>query len=322
MNDTFDCIVCGSCVLDILIRPVPLTEPIGEGTLVDVEPIEVAPGGIVSNAGIALARLGMNVAAMSYVGDDEWGELLRRRCGAEGIEIRYLIPFPDIPSSVTAAMIAEDGQRSFIHCVGAPKRLDKVFFLDRLDAFARSRFALFGYYPLMPSLLEDLAEVMAAIRQTGCRTALDAAGDGGTMQPLERILPHLDLYCPSREEAAAQTGRNDPREILAAYRGYGAPGILGVKLGSQGALLSPAADQFVEIEPVEPPGEVVDTTGAGDTFYAGLLAGLLRGFSAKDAGRLAAAAGACCITGVGATAAIRNFDETVRLAGLDPPGNP
>ena len=167
----------------------------------------------------------------------------------------------------------------------------------------------------MPNLEPDLADVFAAIRETGCKTALDAAGDGGTMQPLDRLLPHLDVYVPSRAEAVHQTGRTDPREIIETFRSHGAPGLLGVKLGDQGALLSPADGQFERIEQVPPPGDVIDTTGAGDSFYAGLLTGLIRGMTAPQAGRLAAATGACCVTGLGATAGLRNFERTSQLAG-------
>ena len=92
---------------------------------------------------------------------------------------------------------------------------------------------------------------------------------------------------------------------------------MGVKLGSEGALLSPRAGEYVEIPQVVPPGPVVDTTGAGDCFYAGLLTGLLKGMSVERAGRLAAAAGACCVTGLGATAGLRDYQETARLAGLE-----
>ena len=59
--------------------------------------------------------------------------------------------------------------------------------------------ALIGYYSMMPALQDDLAEVLAAIRETSCRTALDCAGSGGTMQPLDVVLPHLDVYVPSFE---------------------------------------------------------------------------------------------------------------------------
>ena len=175
---------------------------------------------------------------------------------------------------------------------------------------------LLGYYSLMPNVERDLPEILAAIRKSGCRTALDAAGSGGSMQPLDRILPHLNVYVPSRAEALHQTGKDDPREIIDIFRACGAPGLLGVKLGSQGALLSPAAGEYVHVPCVPPPGPIVNTTGAGDCFYAGLLTGLLRGMTPHEAGRLAAAAGACCITALGATAGVRNFQETARLAGL------
>ena len=316
MTKDFDCVLCGSCVADMLVRPVPLTAPIGPGRLFQTDPVEVVTGGIVCNSGIALARLGMKPAAFSYVGRDDWGLLIRRRLEAERVDCGRLLTHPTAATSTTAALIDQDGQRSFAHCVGAPKLIDKALLLDNLDLFARSRMMLVGYYSLMPQLDPDLPEVFSAIRETGCLTALDAAGEGGTMQPLDRILPHLDLYVPSLDEAVRQTGQSDPRRIIDVYRGYGSPGLLGVKLGSNGALLSPAADRYIEITAATPPGPVVDTTGAGDCFLAGLIAGELRGLDVTAAGRLAAATGACCVTGLGAVAGLLDFDQTAAIAGL------
>jgi sugar/nucleoside kinase (ribokinase family) len=316
MTKDLDCVLCGSCVADILVRPVPLNVPVGAGRLFAAEPIEVVTGGIVCNSGIALARLGMKAAAFSYVGRDDWGSSIRRRLEAAGVDCGRLLEHPTAPTSTTAVLIDPGGERSFAHCVGAPKLMDKSLLLGNLDLLARSRMMLIGYYSLMPNLDPDLPEVFAEVRRTGCRTALDAAGEGGTMQPLDRILPHVDVYVPSRDEAIRQTGQTDPRRIVETYRACGATGLLGVKLGSEGALLSPAAGQYVEIPSVPPPGPVVDTTGAGDCFLAGLLTGLLKGFDATRAGRLAAAAGACCVTGFGATAGLRDFAGTAALAGL------
>ena len=316
MTKDFDCVLCGSCVADLLVRPVPLTAPIGPGRLFQTDPVKIVTGGIVCNSGIALTRLGMKAAAFSYVGRDDWGQLIRRRLEDEGVDCGRLLTHPTAATSTTAALIDQDGQRSFAHCVGAPKLIDKVLLLNNLDIFARSRMMLVGYYSLMPQLDPDLPEVFSAIRETGCLTAMDAAGDGGTMQPLDRILPHLDVYVPSLDEAVRQTGQTDPRRIIDVYRGCGSPGLLGVKLGSKGALLSPAADRYIEIAAATPPGPAIDTTGAGDCFLAGLIAGLLRGLDAADAGRLAAATGACCVTGLGATAGLLDFDRTAAIAGL------
>jgi len=316
MEKDLDCVLCGSCVADVLVRPVPLDMPITGGVLLQTDPIQVTTGGIVSNAGIAMSRLGMSVAAFSYVGRDEWATLIRDKYRAEGLDTQRLLTHPTGATSTTAVLIDPSGERSFAHCVGAPRAMNKAMFLENLDLFRRSRMTLIGYYSLMPNMEQDLAEVLSAVRAEGCRTALDAAGEGGTMQPLERCLPHLDVYCPSRAEATHQTGHDDPEKILQTYRDCGAPGLLGVKLGADGALLSPADGQFVRIAQVPPPGEIVDTTGAGDCFYAGLLVGLLRGFSAEQAGRLAAATGACCVTALGASAGIRDFDQTANLAQL------
>jgi sugar/nucleoside kinase (ribokinase family) len=314
MKKQIDCVVCGSCTVDILVKPVDLHQPLGADHLYKVAPIEATTGGIVSNSGTALARLGMRTAACTTVGNDEWGQIVRRRYAAEGINTSHLATRNDLPTSTTVVLIDSAGQRSFAHCQGAPKRLDREFFLRQLDFFAISRAMLLGYYSLLPDLEHDLPEVFAAIRATGCLTAMDAAGSGGGIDPLCHILPHLDIYVPSLGEAQNQTGCEDPQAIIEVFRGHGATGLLGVKLGSRGALLSPAPGEFVMIDAVTPPGAVIDTTGAGDAFYAGLITGLLRGMSIPEAGRLAAAAGACCVTGLGASAGLRGFAETMQVA--------
>ncbi len=317
MEKRFDCVVVGSCVVDVLARPVPLSEPIGRGRLVEGEPLRLTTGGIVSNAGITMARLGMRVAAFTYVGNDEWAEVIRSRYVAEGVDTSSLMTHPERATSTSAVLIDPSGERSFLHCAGAPRYLDRDTCMSHIDLFAQSRALLLGYYPLMTRLQNDLPEVFAAIRKTGCLTALDAAGDGGAMDPLARILPHVDFYVPNESEAAHQTGRSDPESMIEAYRDAGATGWLGIKLGERGALLSPRPGEFLKIDVVKPPGKVVDTTGAGDAFYGALITGVLRGLSPADAGKLAAAAGACCVTGLGATSAMRGYDETARLAGIE-----
>ncbi len=312
-----DCVVVGSCVVDVLARPVPLDVPIGRGRLIETEPLVLTTGGIVSNAGITLARLGMRAAAFTYVGDDEWAEIIRRRFAAEGIDTSALATHTERATSTSAVLIEASGERSFAHFAGAPRLLDKQALLSRLNLFARSRAMLIGYYPLMTRLQDDLPEVLSAIRAVGCLTAMDAAGDGGSMEPLAKILPHLDFYLPNEAEAAHQTGEAKPQAMIEAFRRAGAGGLVGIKLGERGALVSPRAGELIEVSAVAPPEVVLDTTGAGDCFYAGLLAGLLRGMSPSNATRLAAAAGACCVTGLGATTAIRDFEATARLAGIN-----
>ncbi|MBI1336923.1 MAG: hypothetical protein GC164_08175 [Phycisphaera sp.] len=316
MDKTIDCIVAGSCVVDVLVRSVPLDKPIGRGSLIDVEPFGVMAGGIVANAGVAMARMGMKVCAMTCVGQDAWGKIVRDLFEREGLDVSLLQERSEAATSTTVVVIDESCERSFLHSAGAPRLMDAQMFHERMDTIASSQVLLLGYYSLMPNLEADLAEVFKAVRERGCKTALDAAGSGGGFEPLEHILPVVDVYVPSLSEAMHQTGHDDPRKIIEMYRAAGGPGLLGVKLGKKGVLLSPKAGDFIQVPMVQPPGEVVDTTGAGDCFYAGLLTGMLKGLSVSDAGRLGSAAGACCVTALGGSAGTRGYTQTAALAGL------
>lgn len=309
----FDCIVCGTCVADILVRPVPLTSPVGSGRLFHVDPIETTTGGIVCNTGVAMRRLGMRVAAASLVGGDTWGDLVRSRLAAEGIDTTAIESRATLATSTTAVLIDPSGERSFAHHVGAPQAIDLAFIRRHAALFSRSRMAVIGYFGLLPSLEPSLADAVGAIKATGCRVAVETGGSGGTLERFAPALPLIDLYVPSLDEAAHQTGLSAPREIIECYRSHGAAGVVGVKRGSAGTLLSPSAGEFIDIPCVPAPAPVADTTGAGDSFLAGLITGILRGMPARDAGLLGSAAAACCVTGVGATAGLRSFDETCAL---------
>lgn len=311
-----DCTICGTCVADVLVKPVPLGAPIGGGRLFHVDPIEVTTGGIVCNTGIALERLGHRVAALSLVGDDVWGRLVRDRLAAEGIDADSLQTHPTLATSTTAALIDPSGERSFAHHVGAPAALDAAFLERHRALFARSRWLLVGYVGLLPALEPALAPALAALRSSGCRVALETGGSGGSFDHVAPALPHVDCYVPSLDEAVRQTGLDDPRAIVSRYRAAGCAGIVGVKLGIRGVILSASAADpaIIEIPCVPAPGPVADTTGAGDAFLAGLIAGLVRGMPLAEAGRLGAATAAWCVTGVGATAGLRSFVETLALA--------
>lgn len=316
IHKTIDCVVVGSCVVDILARPVPLDAPIGRDSLLDIEPPVLTTGGLVSNAGITLARLGMRVAAITYVGNDEWAEIIRRRFSAEGIDTSAITTHTERATTTSVVLTDPSGDRSFVHYAGAHRLLDKQSLVKRMDLFRRSRAMLIGYFPHLTQLQDDLPDLLAAIRETGCLTAMDSAGTGGAMEPLARIVPHLDFFVPNESEAAHQTGEAKPPAMIAAFRRAGAGGVVGIKCGKAGALISPRPGELFDVPAIDPPGPVVDTTGAGDCFFAGLLTGILRGLPPQDAARLAAAAGACCVTGLGATTAIRDFQETAKLAGL------
>lgn len=315
---SIDCLVCGLATVDIVAWPVPLDQPIAEVGLVRAQRIETTTGGLVSNSGIALAKLGARTAALACVGDDLQGQFIKDRYTAAGVGAGHLTVCRDERTSTTLVLVNAAGERSFIFDPGVAGAFNLELLQSQRGLLEQSMFLLFGYFGLVPAWDEQLPEMLRFARECGCWTALDAAGSGGEMPLLQAILAHLDFYVPSAFEAAQQTGETEPRAMIAAFRRAGAAGLVGIKLGSRGALLSPTAGDFLEIAPVAPPGKLVDTTGAGDAFYAGLLAGLARGMTVAQAGRLAAAAGACCVTGLGATEGLRGFAETWELTGDNP----
>lgn len=317
MAKTIDCVVCGTCTVDITIRPICLSIPISGDRQWEIEPLKASVGGIVSNAGTALARLGNRVAAVTRIGRDIWQDVLRRQFVKESIGIEGLIEQQSGQTGTAAVLVDLEGERSIGYNSGAAASLSAVDIQSHYELFARSRVALFGYYSMLPALEPDLPKVLADLQRLGCLTAMDAAGSGGCTDQLAKSLPHLNYYIPSYTEAYAQTGETDPQKILSTFRSYGARGLVGVKLGRFGAMLSPTRDEFMDVECISPPQPVVDTTGAGDAFFAGLLTGVLRGMDLMESAQLASATAAWCICGEGATSNLRGWHDTMQLASGD-----
>jgi sugar/nucleoside kinase (ribokinase family) len=81
-----------------------------------------------------------------------------------------------------------------------------------------------------------------------------------------------------------------------------------LKMGDQGSYIRTRDwEMFVPIYKVD----TVDATGAGDAFAAGFLAGVSSGWDHRKAAKLANAVGACCVTSMGATAGVKNMEETL-----------
>ncbi|MFM7206344.1 MAG: carbohydrate kinase family protein [Planctomycetaceae bacterium] len=316
MSTPVDVVVCGTCVADLLVRPVPLEAPVGGGRLIHVDPIEVTTGGIVCNTGMAIRRLGGSVEAAAVVGGDLWGREIAARLAAAGIGTTALDQRAATATSTTAVLIDAGGERSFAHHIGACGLVDLDFMRRQAAVFARCRYAVLGYLGLLPALEPHLAAAVAVLRDAGCQVVLETGGSGGSVADLVAALPLVDVFVPSLDEARGHAGSDDPATIVAWYRRHGAAGLVGVKCGARGTILSPPRGPLVEVPCVPAPGPVVDTTGAGDAFLAGLVVGLLRNLSAAQAGLLGAATAACCVTRPGATAGLRGLADTLRLAGL------
>jgi sugar/nucleoside kinase (ribokinase family) len=298
-------VVCvGGITADLLARPVDELPRFGRLSL--VETVTFTPGGCAHNCASALARLGTAVRLVGRVGTDPLGAAIVPMLDARGVITDGVAVSPDVGTSTSLGFVAADGERAFVHTVGANGRIDAAD-LD-WGAVAASRILFVGMFGLLGSFDDQVPAVLAEARSRGLRTALDTVWDptGALAAKVRPCLPHLDYFLPSHPEAEAITGLADPPEIAASLRAQGV-GVVVIKLGRDGCYVADAdGGQLV-------PGfevEQVDATGAGDAWCAGFLRGLLEGDTAADAARLGNAVGACCVQAVGAYDGIRSYAET------------
>ena len=161
---------------------------------------------------------------------------------------------------------------------------------------------LIGYYPLMTRLQDDLPEVLAAIRADRLSHGDGRGGRRRHDGPARADSAACRFLCAERDGGRASDGRSEPRAMIEAFRDAGATGLLGIKLGERGALLSPRPGEFVDVAGgSRRRGRWSTRLGRATASMAGCWRGSCAGSSPADAGRLGGAAGACCVTGLGAT---------------------
>ena len=298
----------GIVVADVVGKPIDRLPE--RGRLMLVDRIELHSGGNAANTGIALAKLGVHTAIVSKVGNDGFGDFLMQRFAQNGIDTGGLARDPVEATSCTMVMVQEDGERSFIHYFGANATLalaDVDFERVRNSKILHIAGAL-----VMPALDgEPTAELLRRAKAAGVTTAYDTVWDakGLWMQKAAPALPYVDYMLPSFEEARMLAGGLDTPEEVAQFLLDAGVKVVGLKLGEGGCYFRTADGTEFRIPAY--PVEAVDALGAGDSFVAGFLTGLVQGWDVERCARFATAVGACCVTALGATTGIRSFEETL-----------
>jgi sugar/nucleoside kinase (ribokinase family) len=300
-----DVVVAGLAVVDVIGRPVHISRLPRPGSLHYLDTITLTTGGNVLNCGIDLVKLGFRVGAITRVGDDGLGLYLRSQFSRYGINAEGVIVDRGKQTSATIVCVDPTGERTFYHTRGCLENFRARDVLSCLDLVRKARMFVFGYLGLLPEIRPEMGKLFAAIkRETGVTILLDTGGTP-TRSPrlLHNVLPYVDYFLPSFEEAAALTGATTPRAMVEAFRSAGAKGVVGVKLAAHGCFVSWQDRQ--ELIPPPKVRKVVDATGAGDAFVSGFLAGTLTGLEPFGAARIGNAVAASCVTAVGASTVIQ-----------------
>jgi sugar/nucleoside kinase (ribokinase family) len=302
--------IFGCIVADLIAEPMDLRNPPPAGSLVTLNSLTLHTGGNVCNTGTAMAKLGMSVSAAGLVGRDILGTAILDRLNRAGVDTSAIFVSDEAQTSSTVVAVEPGGERCFFHVPGVTSLLNAAVFRRCMPTFELCDYVQIGYFGLLPALTPDLPELLAELRRISPKTkiALDTLNPPGSWEMLQPILPELDVFAPSRTEAAALTGESTPAAMVGAFRQYMKRGLIGIKLDAEGCYLDDGR------EAVTVPSykiKVVDTTGAGDTWYGALLTALIKGMPLQLAGQFANRAAADCCTALGASTGVRSFEETL-----------
>jgi sugar/nucleoside kinase (ribokinase family) len=267
-------VVVGDLAVDVLVAP---ATPPAPGADVPAR-IVTAPGGAGANTAAWLAAHGVDVTLVARVGDDVAGRAVVADLVTVGVRAAVTVD-PDAPTATVVVVLGPDGQRTMLSDRGAAARL-RAADLPALDGV--DHLHLSGYVLGDGSAPAGVA-ALAAARAAGASTSLDPQSTG---ELPDLRLGGVDLLLPSSAELAALTGSPEPASAGALLDVAGAVVVTG---GSAGA--SWVDRDGVRTVPA-PAVDVIDTTGAGDAFDAGLLAAWLRGAGPEAALRAGCAAGA------------------------------
>ena len=239
-----------------------------------------AAGDSAANTMSGLARLGAKAGFLTMMGNDEMGQFFTNEMTRTGVEMLALKS--NTPTGRVIAMVTPDGERTFATCLGASIELSpddiKPELFDNWDIFY-----IEGYLVANPDMLR---KAISTAKDKGLKIAIDLASYNVVEESrdflLELVNNYVDIVFANEQEALALTGM-EPENALhyIAERCE----IAVVKIGAKGAFIQ-RGNEIVTIPPMK--ADVVDTTGAGDMWAAGFLAGLVKGENLQKCGMMGA----------------------------------
>jgi sugar/nucleoside kinase (ribokinase family) len=307
-----DVVVAGLAVVDIIGRVIDADSFPKPGSLSFIDTIKLTSGGNVSNVGIDLSKMGLRVAGVTRVGEDELGRFLINEFKSYDIDVTGITIDRKKQTSSTVVCVARDGERSFLHTRGCLVNFSHTDILSSLPIIQQADLFAFGYLGLLPEMERRYGVLLKTIKEkSGAAILLDTGGKPAvSKRSLKTFLPYVDYFIPSYEEAVMISGIENPEDIIAYFRDAGSAGIVCIKMGKEGCIISDGREtRRIGIRRVR---KVADTTGAGDAFVAGFIAATLRDFDPFRAAAIGTKVAADCITQVGASTAIGSFEKYSR----------
>jgi sugar/nucleoside kinase (ribokinase family) len=252
-----------------------------------------------------LVGLGFNVYFVGVVGDDPFGHFCIEQLQAKGVNTSFVIKDATIRTGVTLSL-STNIDRALLTYMGSIPKLNEKYIPDTL--FNQADHIHFGSYYLQEEMRKDWKRIFSKAKEFGISTSFDTGWDpNGEWHSADiiELLEFTDLFIPSEKELFEIMKVHDIDLIpnsLSKSRG-----LVAIKRGEKGSLLIDENEVVIKKEafPVEP----IDTTGAGDSFNAGLIAGFLSGKMGQDLLQLANACGSMATQRIGGASKVPTIEE-------------
>lgn len=276
----------------------PMTALPPEGQLLALDSMPVKVGGCAANVAIDLAKQGISTEVIGCVGQDGSAEIIRSKLSAFGIGITQVRAVSSYPTSKTVILLVKGSDRRYLHVFGA-NRSFTVGQISQAWLESLGVFYLGGLFALPGLDIGELRELLAFCRSRKILTVVDVVvpQDFSQGEAVRQILPHIDYFLPNQDEARLITGEDDLRAQLRALRAAKANTVV-ITQGHAGAVAMRHSQCW---QCGIYPADVIDPSGSGDAFTAGIITGLVRGYDMPTTLRYASALGASATRAIGTT---------------------
>lgn len=301
-----DVSVIGLYILDVLGRPVTA---IPEGGNVEfIEEIKLTVAGTAGGTIVDTAKLGLKSLAVGAVGDDEKADWVLMTLDKHGVDTSAMQKLQGVPTSATILNVRPNGDRPALHRRGASDRFD-VSKAD-YDAVLDAPIIHLGGTGLLKKLDgEPSVRLLAEAKRRGRTVTFDLiATDEHTISIVKPLLPHIDYFMPSIEEAQDLSGKREADDCANAMLDAGAKACV-FTMGPDGAYFADASGTRKQSPAYDI--QIVDTTGCGDAFDAGFITALHHKMDLDTSLRFAQASAALVASGLGSDAGITSFGDTI-----------
>ncbi len=295
-------VVVGSINTD-LVASAKLIPVVGE-TVIGTG-FQIHPGGKGANQAVAVARLGYPVSMIGRLGNDSFGEQLRKHLEGAGVDTAG-IANSEGTSGVAVIVVSEKGENSIVVVPGANALVTRADIDANLDLIRHA-----GVVLAQLEIPVETVEYLATIcERENIPLILDPAP--ATDLP-SSIFKSVKWFTPNQTEAAfflkndsADAPETGSRSVAARLLAKGVQGVI-LKLGERGIYL--AFDDCPDVSVPAFQVKAVDTTAAGDAFNGGFATGLMLGKTVRESARFASAVAGISVTRPGAQPSMPTMAE-------------